>query len=515
MNHQMQPTESIINRTESTDEKIYDSYTGIMRRAADLSHAAAVLEWDQEIYMPPKSAGHRAGQLATLASMAHELVTNEDFGKLLLTLENIDELDYNEETNIDRSQEDYEKNKKLSAGFVEELSHQTSECFNAWIAARKQNDFQVFAPSLTKMIALKRRQADLYGFAAHPYDALLDDYEKGATVAMLDPLFAGIKDQLPPLIAKISGSPQVSKDCFHQHFPRQQQWDFGIEVLKAMGFDFEAGRQDYSEHPFTTSFSATDVRLTTRVDENNFASMLWSCIHEGGHGLYEQGLPEEQYGLPLGSPASLGIHESQSRFWENCIGRGLDFWTGFYPTLQQYFPQQLANISLDTFYKAANRVEPSLIRTEADEVTYHFHVLIRYEIEKALIEGTLNAENIPARWNELYFKYLGVTPKDDYTGVLQDVHWSHGSFGYFPTYTLGSFYAAQFYARALQDIPRLKEQVTKGNFKALLLWLRENVHRHGRRYTSEELCERITGERLNTSFFMRYVEEKYESVYGR
>lgn len=493
--------------------QLYTTYTTIMQKAADINYAAAVLGWDQETYMPPKGAEARGRQLATLASVAHELLTNDAFGKLLQDLLQQEGLNEEELCNVRLSMEDYEKNRKLSNEFVEELSMQTSECFNAWIAARKQNDFSFFAPSLTKMIALKRKQAELYGYTTHPYDALLDEYEKGATVAMLDTIFNGIKEQLPLLLNKIKAAQQVSNDCFHKHFPKQQQWNFGIEVLQHMGFDFEAGRQDYSEHPFTTSFAASDVRITTRVDEDDFAAMLWSCIHEGGHALYEQGLPGVQYGMPLGSATSLGIHESQSRFWENCIGRGRDFWTFFYPRLQARFPGQLAEVSLDTFYKAANRVAPSLIRTEADEVTYHFHVLIRYEIEKELIAGTLLPQHLPAKWNELYNKYLGVAPHDDYTGVLQDVHWSHGSFGYFPTYTLGSFYAAQFFAQAKKDINGLKEQVANGDFTTLHQWLREQVYRHGRRYTSEELCEHITGQKLDTTFFMRYAEDKYAAIY--
>ncbi len=494
-------------------EQLYSAYKTIMQKAADLNNASAVLGWDQEVYMPTKGAEFRGRQLATLAGQAHELLTSDDFGKLLNELSGRQGLVDVEQNNVRLSLEDYEKNKKLSAAFVEELSKLTSECFNAWITAKKQNDFTLFAPSLTKMIALKRKQAELLGYKAHPYDALLDEYEKGATVAMLDPVFAGIKEQMPLLLARIKSATQVSNDFFHQHYPKQQQWDFGIDVLNHMGFDFEAGRQDISEHPFTTTFAPTDVRITTHVNENNFASMLWSCIHEGGHGLYEQGLPEDQYGLPLGAAVSLGIHESQSRLWENCIGRGKDFWTYFYPRLQASFPEQLSYIDTDTFFKAANKVEPSLIRIEADELTYHFHVLIRYEIEKALIEGTLETEEIPARWNELYNKYLGVMPPDDKTGALQDVHWSHGSFGYFPTYTLGSFYAAQFYAQAQKDIPGLLEQIRKGQFKPLLEWLREKVHTHGRRYTSEELCERITGKKLDAACFMSYAEEKFGRVY--
>lgn len=491
----------------------YTEYTKIMQKAADLNYAAAVLGWDQEIYMPPKGAEHRGRQLATLAGQAHELLTSEQFGKLLHELSAAEGLDDTEQSNVRLSLQDYEKNRKLSPEFVEELSKLTSEGFNAWIAARKQNDFSLFAPDLTKMIALKRQQAQLYGYEAHPYDALLDDYEKGATVAMLDVVFKGIREQLPPLLAKIKAAQQVRNDCFHKNFPKQQQWDFSIDVLKQMGFDFEAGRQDYSEHPFTTSFSPDDVRLTTRVDENNYASMLWSCIHEGGHGLYEQGLPSEQYGLPLGAATSLGIHESQSRFWENCIGRGPHFWNYFFPILQKYFPDQLAGISARDFYKASNRVTPSLIRTEADELTYHFHVMIRYELEIGLIEGSLDPKDLPGKWNELYEKYLGVKPTDDKTGVLQDVHWSHGMFGYFPTYTLGSFYAAQYFHQVQQEIKDVPGIVERGELTTILSWLREKVHKHGRLYTSEELCELITGEKLDTEKFIDYARHKFQDVY--
>lgn len=496
-----------------TTQQLYTQYTDLLQKAADLNYASAVLGWDQEVYMPPKGADFRARQLSTLATQAHEMLTSEAYGALLNELYVRKDLDDTGRANVQLSMQDYAKNKKLSSAFVETMSRQTSECFNAWIAARRANDFSIFAPSLAKMISLKKQQAELYGYTAHPYDALLDDYEQDATVAMLDPVFQGIREQLPILLAKIKAAPQVGSDCFLQHFPKQKQWDFSLDVLKAMGFDFEAGRQDYSEHPFTTSFSPADVRITTRVDENNYASMLWSCIHEGGHGLYEQGLPADQYGLPLGSAASLGIHESQSRLWENCIGRSRNFWANFYPQLQGYFPEQLWAIPMEVFYNACNRVEPSLIRTEADEVTYHFHVMIRYEIEKALIEGSLAPKDLPAKWNELYSQYLGITPQDDKTGVLQDVHWSHGSFGYFPTYTLGSFYAAQFYHQAQKDITGLQDQVAKGEFSDLLHWLREKVHIHGRRYNSEELCKRITGQKLDPAYFMKYITDKYSGIY--
>ncbi len=497
----------------NSNSGLYTAYLTIQQKAADLNYASAVLGWDQETYMPPKGANFRARQLATLATQAHDLLTSEKYEQLLqqLSQENLPETEH---WNVLLSLKDLSRNKKLSSDFVDELSRLTSEAFNAWIDARKNKDYSLFAPSLAKMIALKRQQAELYGYKDHPYDALLDEYEKGATVAMLDPVFKMIREEFPAILDQIKIAPQVSDTCFTGPFPAQKQWDFSMSVLKKMGYDLQAGRQDYAEHPFTTSFSSEDVRITTRVDESDFASMLWSSIHEGGHALYEQGLPAEQYGLPLGAAASLGIHESQSRLWENCIGRGQDFWKYFYPELQSVFPQQLQSTSLNDFYKAMNKVSPSLIRTEADEITYHFHVMIRYEIEKELITGSLHPNDLRDKWNSLYQHYLDVTPSSDVTGVLQDVHWSHGSFGYFPTYTLGSFYAAQFYEQAQKDIFPLPQQVSNGDFGPLLHWLREKVHRHGRRYTSEELCQQITGNKLDPSHFMKYVQKKYTGIYG-
>ena len=497
-----------------TNNPLYKEYKQILQKAADINNAAAVLGWDQEVYMPPKGAHFRGRQLATLAAQAHELLTGDRLGHLLDQLKFANDLNPTEQANVLRSFEDYSKNRKLSAEFVEELSMQTSACFNAWIEARRANDFSKFAPSLEKMVALKRKQAEMYQYESHPYNALLDEYEPGIRVAKLDQVFSGIKTELPVILSKIKAATQVDDSFFYRHYPKQQQWDFSMTVLKAMGYDLEAGRQDLSEHPFTTSFAPTDVRVTTRVSEDNYASLLWSTIHEGGHALYEQGLPEDEYGMPCGAAASLGIHESQSRLWENCIGRGADFWNHFFPILKEQFPTQLSDVTANGFFKATNKVEPSFIRTEADEITYHFHVLIRYEIEKDLIEGKIEVKDLPAKWNELYAHYLGITPTDDVTGVLQDVHWSHGSFGYFPTYTLGSFYAAQFYAHARKAIPTLESDIAAGQTAELLSWLRKNIHVHGRRYTSEELCELVTGERLNTEYFLDYARKKYASVYN-
>lgn len=494
-------------------QELYTAYQEMTQRAADLQYAAAVLGWDQEVYMPAKGFAHRGRQLATLATQAHELITGDRYGEILHQLSAATDLTDVQQNNVRLSLEDYDRNKKLPPAFVEALTMQTSASYNAWIQARNENNYEVYALQLAKMIDLKKQQAQYYGYKAHPYDALLDEYEKGATVAMLDPVFNKVKEQLPPLLDKIKAAQQVKNDFLHQHFPKQDQWDFSIEVLKGMGYDFDAGRQDYSEHPFTTSFTPEDVRITTRVDEENFASLLWSSIHEGGHALYEQGLPVTQYGMPLGAAASLGIHESQSRLWENCVGRGYNFWEFFFPRLQQCFSQQLGGVTLKEFYKGINQVKPSFVRTEADEITYHFHVLIRYEIEKALIEGSLDVKDIRATWNDRYYKYLGITPDSDKTGVLQDVHWSHGMFGYFPTYSLGSFYAAQFFEQAVKDISGLKDRLRSGDMSPLLHWLREHIHQFGRRYTSEELCKRITGKGLDFSAFMHYAEQKYSEVY--
>jgi len=491
----------------------YKQYKNIIQRAADYNNAAAVLGWDQEVYMPPKAFAFRGRQLSTLASQAHELVTSKEYEKLLKELSQDASLNDEQRDNVRISLEDFEKNKKLSAAFIEELTAQSTASFSAWLQARQQNDYSLYAPELQKMIDLKKQQAALYGYEKNPYDALLDDYEKGATVAMLDPIFTTVKKELHPLLEAIMNAQQVDDHFFYQHFPKQQQFDFSMDVLQKMGFDFDAGRQDFSEHPFTTSFAPTDVRITTRVNEEDYTSLLWSSIHEGGHGLYEQGLPEAQYGMPLGAAASLSIHESQSRIWENNIGRSLDFWKYFYPKLQAYFNEQLKDVSTKTFYKGMNKVQPSLIRTEADELTYHFHVMIRYEIEKALFNNELHAKDLAAIWNEYYKKYLGVSSTNDKQGVLQDVHWSHGSFGYFPTYSLGSFYATQFFAQAVTDLNHLQENIQRGDFGTFLKWLREHIHQYGRRYRSEELCKRITGKSLDFNYFLNYAKQKYAEIY--
>ena len=492
---------------------LYSRYSTQMQQIADVRYAVAVLQWDQETYMPAGSIRYRAQQIATLSETAHKLFTAGKIGQLLETLAGRGDLSEDQHKNIELSLYDYNKLKKLPSTFVRAMSEAVSKSYQYWVEAKAANSFKIFEDSLDKLIHLKRREAGQLGWEGHPYNALLNDYERGCTVTFLDAAFNQLQSPLKELLSKINRQPQVDNAFLQKHYPSQLQWQFGLDVIKQLGFDFETGRQDISAHPFTTSFSSTDVRVTTRISENDFGNMCWSCIHEAGHALYEQGLPGEEYGLPLGEYASLSIHESQSRLWENNVGRSRSFWQHHFPLLRTYFPEQFQHVEPAHFYKGINRVQPSLIRTEADELTYHFHVMIRYELEKGLIEGSVQTHEIPAYWNELYEKYLGIGVPDDRHGCLQDVHWSHGSFGYFPTYSLGSLYAAQFYDAACKQIPDLEQHILNGRTRPLLEWLRDRVHRHGRKYTSDELCKNITGESLNSVYYLEYASKKYRDIY--
>ena len=491
----------------------YAEYTAHLRRAADVNYAVAVLNWDQETKMPPRGAALRAQQTATLSGIAHGLLTSPELGELLTELDT-STLDPAAARNVALSRYDYDRATKLDTAFVVRQSEITSRCFEAWRAARAANDFAVFAPALTEMVAAKREEAERRPAGAHPYDALLESYEPGCRVAFLDSLFGEVRRELVAFVARLRARPQLDDSFLRRTYGEDRQWQYGLDVLGRMGYAFDAGRQDRSAHPFTINFSPEDVRVTTRVDVHNFAYMLWSTMHEGGHALYEQGLPVAQYGLPLGQYCSLGVHESQSRLWENHVGRSRACWVYEYPLLQKLFPEVLTDVSLDQFYAGINRVAPNYIRTEADELHYHLHVMVRYELEKALVEGSLAVVDLEAAWNERYRDYLGVEVPDANRGVLQDVHWSHGLFGYFPTYSLGSFYAAQYDRAARAALPDLDEQLAAGNYRPLLDWLRTQVHQHGRRYGADELCRRATGEGLSLEPFMAYAKAKYGALYG-
>lgn len=492
----------------------YEKYKAHVRKITDINLAAGVLHWDQEVNMPTRGANFRAQQLATLSEISHNFSVDADYGKLLEKLDTDSNLSEDERRNVELSLKAFRKSEKYTAEFVKNHSISVSEAFQAWDNAKKQNDFSIFQAKLEKLVELKREECKLLGYSEHPYDALLDQYEPDTKTSDIEKVFEDVKEKLVPFVKELMAQRQHEYAFMYQHFEQQKQWDFGIDLLKQMGYDFESGRQDLSTHPFSIHFSAQDVRVTTRIDENNLNEMIWSCIHEGGHALYEQGMLNENYGLPLGEAISLGIHESQSRLWENNVGRGLSYWKANFSLLQSYFPAELKAVNAEQFYQAINVVKPSLIRTNADELTYHLHVMIRFEIEKALIEGSIEVKDLPQIWNAKYKKYLDIDVPSDSQGVLQDIHWSHGSFGYFPTYSLGSFYATQFYNQAKEEITDLEQEIEQGNMQPLLAWLRTNIHRHGKKYSAKNLCRKITGEKLNFNYFLSYAKEKYKPLYN-
>lgn len=498
-----------------TIEELYQKYTQHVRKIQDVNSALALLHWDNEVNAPQKGASLRGQQIATLAGLAHEYAIDSNFGDMLLELHQQQEhLDKKQTANILLSLEQYKKATKLPTSFIRNFASAKANAYQAWIAARKANDFDLYKGALNIIIELLHQKVSYLGYQDHPYNALLDEYERGATVQQLDKLFKHVRQELVPFVRTIQEKGRISPSHFlKQHFDKEKQWQFGLDLLEQMGFDFEAGRQDISEHPFTIALSPKDVRVTTRIDVNNPMDMIGSCIHEGGHALYEMGLPEEQYGLPLGLATSLGIHESQSRLWENHVGLSRAYWEANFERFKDYFPEAMEGIELEDFYKAINQVAPSFIRTTADELHYHLHVLVRYEIEKGLMENTFKVDNLEEIWNQKYQLYLGVEVPNPNQGILQDIHWAEGLFGYFPTYSLGSFYAAQFYAQVQKDVPLLEQQIGRGNCQPLLHWLRENIHQYGQQYTSEELCQKATGEGLELSYFMDYVQEKYKEIY--
>lgn len=495
--------------------KQYEAYQSRMCKIADINGAIALMSWDKEVNLPKKGAAARSQQIATLAGMSHELFTDSAFGKELEALTQLnDELTPQQHRNVELTIKDYNKSTKLPTEFVIRRSQAVSEAYHAWIKAREANDFGIYKEALKKIVGFCRETAELIGYEDHPYDALLNMYEPNAKTADLTVLFKDVREQLVAFVKVLKEKQPVDNSFLSKFYDKDKQWDFGLILLKNMGYDLDAGRQDVSAHPFTINFAPTDVRVTTRIDEYDLSNMAWSCIHEGGHALYEQGLSWDEYGLPLGEACSLGIHESQARMWENNVGRSKAYWEANYEVLQKTFPNELNDISLDDFYNGINKIAPNEIRTEADELHYHFHVLIRFEIEKALMEGKIEVENLDKVWNEKYKEYMGIEITNDNEGILQDIHWSHGSIGYFPTYSLGSFYAAQFFAQAQKDMPNLISEISQGDNSNLLAWLRQHIHQHGRYYTPDELCLKITGEKLNFSYFMDYAKQKFGSIYG-
>ncbi len=474
-------------------------------------HGAVIslLGWDQEVNLPPKGQAFRGEVAALLASDLHQRVTDSKFVKLVKQLNQptaIKRLSRAERVIVRETWRDLEKATKLPSAFVEELTRLTARAYGVWVDARQSSDFSHFAPVLTKIVELVRRQAELLGYQDSPYDALLDLYEPDMTVAQLDGLFEPLARELADLIRqakKIKPYRLPAGD-----YPLDKQSRLNELVAGRLGYDLRAGRIDTSPHPFMTSFHPTDARLTTRYDHRDFWISLGSVIHEIGHALYEQGLPAAEFGTPLGEAISLGIHESQSRLWENFVGRSRPFAEFLQPEIKAVFGARKVRFTTAQLHRSLNFVRPSLIRVEADEVTYNLHIVIRYELEKDLIEGRLKVKDLPAVWHQKYKDYLGVRVPDDARGVLQDIHWSHGSFGYFPTYALGNLYAAQLYAAAKRQLPRLEIGFARGNFAPLLDWLHRNIHRHGRRYHPTELIKRATGQSPSPDYLVEHLKRK-------
>jgi len=496
----------------------FEELKALLGEISDLQAAKSVLSWDQQTYMPLGGAESRAMQLTTLAKKAHELFISDKIGQLLTDIEaEAGDLDYNsfEASLIRVTKRNYNRMKRLPPELVAELTKVCALGDIAWRKAREKSDFSIFKPHLKKILDLTIQKAEALGYEDRIYDALLYEFEPEMKTSQLEKLINELTAELIPLVKEISKRQDAVDDSiFNQDFDIDKQWNFGIEVIKHLGFDFEHGRQDFSAHPFTTSFSTEDVRLTTHIFKDQFKNGLFSSIHEAGHGMYEQGISKLFNRTILRDGASLGVHESQSRLWENVVGRSRDFWTFWLPRLKEYFPNQLEDVDIETFYRAINKVCSSLIRIDADEVTYNLHIFLRFEIENLMLEHQVKVKELPELWNLKMKEYLGICPPNDAKGVLQDIHWSMGAIGYFPTYFLGNLLSVLFYKQAVSDLPDIPEQIKKGNFTPLLNWMLKNIYNKGAKYTPEELVMRVTGGPIDTEQFLTYIREKYTEIYN-
>jgi carboxypeptidase Taq len=498
-----------------------EALNALKARLAEVHHlgmAGAVLDWDQQTYMPPGGIGARAEQKAVISKLHHNLFVDPEVGRLLEQAE-AQGSDLDPESDdaalLRVTRRDYDKSTRIPAELVEEGARLTAHAQEEWAKARAENDYDHFAPWLQRVIEHTRKVAECLGYENRLYDALIDLYEPGTTTEDLDRVFAELKRDTVPLAKAIfENVDAVDASVLHRTYDEDLQKRFAEAVLADCGFDFQRGRQDRSVHPFCTHFSRGDVRITTRYDRNFLSMALFGSLHEMGHGLYEQGIGEALDGSPLGGGASLGVHESQSRLWENLVGRSRGFWRHYFPRLRDTFPSQLADVNEEGFYRAMNRVAPSLIRVEADEVTYNLHIMLRYELENALLEDRLSVKDAPEAWHAKMDELLGVRSPTDAEGILQDVHWSIGIMGYFPTYTLGNVLSAQLYEKILDDIPSIPGDISGGRFDTLLGWLRENVHEHGRKYLPQDLIKRATGAPLQTAPYVRYLKAKFGEIYG-
>ena len=478
-------------------------------------------EWDMHTYMPERGVQARSEQSAYLAGLAHEKQTNPEIGDLLDKLGASDENPMGSAELSDRDRRlvraayrDFHQSTRLPGSLMQEIARVTSVAQSVWAEARKKSDFSLFKPHLEKIVDLNLQVAEALGYEDHPYDALLDQYEPGIRTKEVASVFRQLREALVPLVRRIKEAKQIDDGVMHKHYPAHLQEQFSNKLLDAMGYDRARGRLDVSAHPFTIPLAGDDVRITTRFQEDFLPSALFSTVHEAGHALYELGFDRENFGTRLADASSLGIHESMSRFWENVVGRSRAFWSHFYPLLKETFPEQLSGVDLEPFYRAINTVQPSLIRVEADEVTYSLHVILRFELERMMISKELSVSDLPEAWREQSKDLLGIVPENDATGVLQDIHWSGGSIGYFPTYALGNVYGLQFVSKLREQMPDMDTKIRHGELAPIKEWLDTNIHSHGRGKTPGELCEEITGEPMNAQYFIDYLTAKYTDIYN-
>jgi carboxypeptidase Taq len=496
----------------------FDQLCTHARQAALLESIESLLGWDERTYMPTAAGEYRAEQMTFISGEVHRRRTDPRLGEWLEELSTsplVADPHSNEGTTIRQLRRDYDKCCKLPQLLVEELTRASVLGQQAWVKARAADDYASFAPHITKLYDLKRQQAECLGYQDHPYDALLDDYEPDARTSEVALVLSALRDELAPLVqAIIESGRRAPVDLLSRHCPASAQETFGKRAAASIGFDFERGRLDITHHPFCAGMGPHDCRITTRYDETFFPSALFGTLHEAGHGIYDQGLRADWFGLPPGTYLSLGIHESQSRMWENLVGRSRAFWEHFFPQFAADFPEAARGVSFDDFYWAINHVEPSLIRVEADEATYNLHIIVRFELEQALLTGDLLAADLPAAWNEKYGQYLGIAPPSDADGCLQDIHWSAALIGYFPTYSLGNLYAAQFFEAAERELGGLAEQFSHGEFAPLKSWLQRSIHEAGQCYTATQLVERVTGQPLSHAPLIRHLSGKLAPLYG-
>ncbi|MFC7204667.1 carboxypeptidase M32 [Haloferax namakaokahaiae] len=498
--------------TSTEEASAYDRLLAKYKRVANIQNAAGLLSWDQQVIMPDEGTPARSQQMSTLSALSHELLTDDEFGDLLDEVEASDLSD--EEADVVRElRRDYERAARVPSELVEQISAASSEAIPSWKEAKAEDDFSKFAPHLEKHVELKREYAEYIDPDRDAYEVLFEDYEPCLPLDQAEEILAEVREVLVPMIADIRESDvELAVDAFKGDYPADEQEELARDALSTLGYPWERGRLDTAPHPFSSG-TQFDARVTTRYDESDPLGSLFSTIHEFGHALYTLGLPDEHYGTPLGESRNLSVHESQSRLWENHVGRSKSFWEHFMPTFSEHFPD--IDATVEEAYEAANQVyEDNFIRVEADELTYHLHIVIRFELERALISGELDVEDVPEAWNDKYEEYLGIRPETDTEGCLQDIHWAYGNFGYFPTYSLGSIMAAQLFASASEDIDDLDEKIAAGEFADLREWLRENVHQRGRRYETNDLVKLATGDDFAADDFLDYVDAKYSALYN-